>query len=56
MHTSLVQVCYWWGFNSPLGHPVVASLRTLKYVCSSALEHPFRCIGAPVGARVGLPS
>ena len=39
-----------------LGHPVVASLRTLMYLCSSALEHPFRRIGAPVGAPVGRPA
>ena len=30
--------------------------RTLTHLCSSALEHPFRCIAARLGAPVGRPS
>jgi hypothetical protein len=39
MHTSSVQVCYWWGAESPLGHQNVASMRIMTWPCSTTLEH-----------------
>lgn len=47
MHTSLVQVCYWWGFKSPLGHPVVAYVHVFESLCFQVPLAPVRhwCAG-----------